>query len=81
MLKPRVHLNRMHEDDNVILAAFNVNPTTSLRNMACHLNLSVSKIWRCLKRHKLQPFKPKFLHNLEEGDEERRLEYCSMDPR
>lgn len=76
VLKPRVHLNRRHEEDNVILAAFNANPTTSLRNMARDLNLSVSKIWRCLKRHKLQPFKPKFLHTLEEGDEERRLEYC-----
>ncbi|KAJ8959916.1 hypothetical protein NQ317_010521 [Molorchus minor] len=74
--KPREKINRRHEDDRVILDAFNANPRTSLRHMAQQLNFSVSKIFRTLKRHKLQAFKPKFLHTLEEGDNILRLEYC-----
>lgn len=74
--RPRGLNNREHHLDAVILAAYRNNPHTSLRDMARNLNISYSKIWRCLRRHKLKPYKPKYLHTLEDGDLHRRMEYC-----
>lgn len=74
--KPTLKPTKRHPDDDIILGFVNGNPRTSVREIARELNLSKNKIWRCLRRHKLKPFKPKFLHTLQEGDPERRLEYC-----
>ena len=71
--KPTVKLTKRHLIDNII-PGFG-NPRTSVREIARELNLLKNKIWRCLRRHKLKPFQPKFLHT-QEGDPERRLEYC-----
>lgn len=62
--------------DQVILDAVNAEPRVSVRDLSLNLNVDRNKIWRCLKRHNLKPYKPKFLHTMEEGDAERRLEYC-----
>lgn len=74
--RPRELNNRRHPLDAVILVAYHNNPRTSLRDMARNLNIPYTKIWRCLRRHKLKPYKPKFLHTLQEGDLYRRMEYC-----
>lgn len=63
-------------NDLAILAYFDENPRSSLRNAAINLNKSRNTIWRCLKNHNRKPYKPKFLHTLQVGDEERRFEYC-----
>lgn len=76
VIKTKRKRNNRQNVDQVILDAFNDNPRSSIRDMALNLNLTRNKIWRCLRRYKLKPFKPKFLHTLEEGDDNRRLEYC-----
>ena len=68
--KPTLKLTKSHPDDDIILGFVNGNPRTSVREIARELNLSKNKIWRCLRRHKLKPFKPKFFHTLQEGDPE-----------
>lgn len=55
---------------------FQNNPTNSLNDAARDLNKKRSTIWKCLKTHKIKPFKVKYLHTLLQGDRERRLEYC-----
>lgn len=52
------------------------NPKKSLNEASLDLNLSKTTIRRCLKKLKLHPFKAKFLHTLEPGDENLRMEYC-----
>lgn len=71
-----LHRNRRYHDDDNILASVRANPKISLRERSELLNLSREKIRRCLVRHKIKPFKPKFLHTLKEGDEYKRLDYC-----
>ena len=74
--KPTLKPTKRHTDDDIILGFVNGNPRTSVREIARDLILSKNKIWCCLRRHKLKPFKPKFLQMLKEGNPERRLEYC-----
>lgn len=69
-------LNNRYADDPRIIAAFRNDPTSSIRSVARILNVSKNKVWRCLRRNRLKAFKPKFLHTIKDGDEERRLEYC-----
>ena len=65
-----------HPEDNDILAANRANPCMSLRDIASQLNINKDKVRRCFVRHKIKPFKPKFLHTLKEGDDNKRLDYC-----
>lgn len=65
-----------HPEDNNILAANRANPRMSLRYLSSQLNITKDKIRRCFIRHKIKPYKPKFLHTLKEGDENKRLDYC-----
>lgn len=69
----RIH---QHPEDNAILAANQENPRTSLRDLSSQLNVSKDKVRRCFVRHKIKPYKPKFLHTLKEGDSNKRLDYC-----
>lgn len=65
-----------HLEDNDILAANRANPCMSLRDLSSQLNIGKDKIRRCFIRHKIKPYKPKFLHTLKEGDNNKRLDYC-----
>lgn len=69
---PRINL----QFDEIVLQLVRDNPKLSIRKIALQLEVSQSKVWRCLKRHKMTAFKPKFLHTLEDGDEVNRLNYC-----
>ncbi|CAH1108715.1 unnamed protein product [Psylliodes chrysocephalus] len=62
-----------HPEDNDILAANRANPHMSLRDLSSQLNITKDKIRRCFIRHKIKPYKPKFLHTSKEGDENKRL--------
>lgn len=70
------NLHRPLRNNDVILNYFINNPQTSLRNASLILNIPKENIRRCLVKNKIKPFKPKFLHTLEPGDEERRMEFC-----
>lgn len=65
-------------DENVLnfLRNNENNAKMSLRQMSRILGISIHKIRDCFKRNKVKPFKPKFLHTLEEGDMVRRWELC-----
>lgn len=67
---------RRNDHDQTVLDYYRNNPNVSLRVASLDLNLPRENIRRCLKKNKMKPFKPKFLHTLEEGDEVRRLEFC-----
>lgn len=62
--------------NNRIVQYFNNNPRASIRMASLNLNIPRETIRRCLAKNKIKPFKPKILHSLELGDEERRLEFC-----
>lgn len=52
------------------------DPKLSLRKRAQRLHVSKSLLQKVFKDINLHPFKPRLLHTLEPGDEERRLEFC-----
>lgn len=73
---PNQHRNRVLPENQIILDYFNQNPRSSIRDASINLNIQKNRIWRCLKKNGKKPFKPKFLHTLEAGDTERRMEFC-----
>lgn len=77
LLKTRQNGRRgLVENNNQILQYFSDNPRNSVRTASLDLHIPRESIRRCLRQNKIKPFKPKFLHTLEPGDEERRLEFC-----
>ncbi|XP_066141182.1 uncharacterized protein [Euwallacea fornicatus] len=73
---PDQQRNREPQANQIILDYFNTNPHSSLRDASRNLNISKTHIWECLKRNGKKPFKPKFLHSLEAGDQNLRMEFC-----
>lgn len=69
-------VRRRNENNQTILDYFRNNPNSSLRDASLDLNLPRENVRRCLMKNKLRPFKPKFLHTMELGDQEKRLEFC-----
>jgi hypothetical protein len=51
-------------------------PKLSLRKRSQRLNISKTHLQRIYGENKVRPFKPKFRHTLENGDEEKRLDFC-----
>lgn len=66
----------IYNNNDQILEYFNDNPRASIRTASLNLNIPRESIRRCLAKNKVKAFKPKILHTLELGDEERRLEFC-----
>ncbi|KAJ8956830.1 hypothetical protein NQ318_014244, partial [Aromia moschata] len=73
------HKERDGEDDAAsVLAPHSVReaPRLSLRRRAIETEISKSHLQRIFKQNRILPFKPKFRHTLEEGDEAKRLDFC-----
>lgn len=70
------NVQRRPRYEQTVLNYFNNNPNASVRVASLDLNLPRENIRRCLKKNKVKPFKPKFLHTLEPGDDDRRMEFC-----
>jgi hypothetical protein len=69
------------EDDAATLVAVDSligNPKLSLRKRAGDTGISKSLICKIYKENKIFAFKPRFLQNLEEGDDARRLYFCMI---
>lgn len=67
------------EDDAatiLVLNSVDENPKASVRDRADEISVSKSEVHRILRCNKLKPYKPKFRHTLENGDDARRLEFC-----
>lgn len=71
------NVQRQRPNNERIRNYFTDNPRNSLRIASLDLDLPRETIRRNLKKYNnIKPFKPKFLHTLEEGDTEKRMEYC-----
>lgn len=68
--------NLIENRENIVLNQIRHNPKTSVRQISRNTNIPSSKVWRCLKKNKKVAYKPKFLHTLENGDENSRMEYA-----
>ncbi|KAJ8935767.1 hypothetical protein NQ318_000240 [Aromia moschata] len=69
----------LNEDDAAsVLALHSVReaPRLSLRRRSIETEISKSHLQRIFKQNRILPFKPKFRHTLEEGDEAKRLDFC-----
>ncbi|KAJ8960985.1 hypothetical protein NQ318_020289, partial [Aromia moschata] len=69
----------LNEDDAAsVLALHSVReaPRLSLRRRAIETEISKSYLQRIFKQNRILPYKPKFRHTLEEGDEAKRLDFC-----
>lgn len=60
----------------VALNSVDAYPKMSLRNRSVNTNISKTHLQRIYKANKIYPYKAKFCHTLEEGDEARRLQFC-----
>ncbi|KAJ8954968.1 hypothetical protein NQ318_000399 [Aromia moschata] len=90
-IEPNVALNQMdntlkiffsiisgaHDDAASVLALHSVREAPrSLRRRAIETEISKSHLQRIFKQNRILPFKPKFRHTLEDGDEAKRLDFC-----
>lgn len=66
------------DDAAAIIAIDSVqeNPKTSLRKRSSNINISKSQLQRIYKANNVRPFKPTFIHTLQQIDEGRRLDFC-----
>ncbi|KAJ8943070.1 hypothetical protein NQ318_015326 [Aromia moschata] len=65
------------DDAASVLALHSVReaPRLSLRRRAIEAEISKSHLQRIFNQNRILPFKPKFRHTLEEGDEAKRLDF------
>ncbi|KAJ8941278.1 hypothetical protein NQ318_016943 [Aromia moschata] len=59
------------------LACIEVDPTTSVRQIAANIGIGWESVRNILKKHKFKPFKYQVHHHLYEADHQRRLEFCN----
>lgn len=70
-----------NEDDEATLLTMDSlreNPKLPLRKRASDTGISKSLICKIFKENKIFAFKPRFRHNLEYGDEDKRLYFCML---
>lgn len=65
-------------DDNValVIRAFEASPTKSTRRASQEMGISQSTVCRILKDNGMKPYRPVLLHQLNEDDPDRRLEFA-----
>lgn len=61
-----------------VLASINIDPTQSLRKLSNNIDISKSSLQRILKLHKFHPYKLRLIHELNEDDPDRRIEFCEI---
>lgn len=69
----------LDEDDAATLLALdsiNEDHRLSLRKRATYCGIGKTHLQRIYKENKIRPYKPKFLHTLQPGDEDKRLLFC-----
>ncbi|KAJ8953808.1 hypothetical protein NQ318_006656 [Aromia moschata] len=59
------------------LACIEVDPTTSVRQIAANIGIGRESVRNILKKHKFKPFRYQVHHHLYEADHQRRLEFCN----
>lgn len=77
-------------DDNIkldVLLSYNENPHLSTHQVALDLNVCQSSVKKILHKEKYHPYKIRLIHELNEDDYDRRLQFCenmqercNMDP-
>lgn len=61
-----------------VLGHVNMDPTLSTRQLPLVCGISRTSIRRILKKHKFHPYKIHLVHQLNEDDYDRRLEFCEI---
>lgn len=76
--KRQKHVADNEMELEVMLSAIE-QPRCSLRKRALLMSNTISKdsVAKILKTNKFHPYKPKFVHTLRPGDNDRRLEFCA----
>ncbi|KAJ8940353.1 hypothetical protein NQ318_010864 [Aromia moschata] len=59
------------------LACIEVDPTTSVRQIAANIGIGRESVRNILKKQKFKPFKYQVHYHLYEADHQRRLEFCN----
>lgn len=61
-----------------VLARIEENWYTNITNISREIDVSRTTVWRILKKHKYHAYKAQTHHNLIDGDEVARLEFCNI---
>lgn len=69
---------RTEATEVAILGHINLDPTTSTRKLAEESGFSRTTVRRVLKHHKFHPYKIHLVHEINEDDPDRRLQFCEM---
>lgn len=64
------------QDEELILQAFQNDPTTSVRAVSRNLGISKWKVWTVMHREGKYPFHATGVQGLEDGDPVRRVQFC-----
>jgi len=61
-----------------VLGQFTIDPTSSIPKVAKLTNICTGSVHKILKRNKFFPYKIQILHELNEDDYDRRIEFCEL---
>ena len=64
------------EEEDVVLDAVEVDPTTSVRKISRSKNVPKSKVHRIIKRHRFHPYHCTPVQALNHGDNQKRIQFC-----
>lgn len=64
------------ENEFMVLGSLVENPHVSVRQIARHLVLNKSSVWRIIQRHKFHPYHVQLVQELDANDFQRRLHFC-----
>lgn len=61
-----------------VLAAVQINPHDSTRQISRDAGVGHMTVWRIINEHKMHPYKISLHQELEEGDPQRRIDFCTF---
>lgn len=74
---PRCGRPKVSEDVQLdVLLDLQENPHKATQEVAANYEISKSSVWRTLKKYKWHPYKAVLVHELNEDDPDRRIEFC-----
>ncbi|GAB1600991.1 hypothetical protein Ahia01_000377300 [Argonauta hians] len=72
----RPRTSRSEDNDALVIRAFEASPKKSTRRDSQEMSISQSTVCRILKDNGMKPYRPVLLHQLNEDDPDRRLEFA-----
>jgi hypothetical protein len=74
--RTRSHPATNEANQELVLASVAANPNVSVRDVAREVGVSPRSVSRVLHQNQFHPYKVQILHKLNDGDQDRRMQFC-----